>query len=90
MKKARFGRAAYHNQQPLNEQLPGRSTVLFIEAHDELAAAGLAKVKAPAVGKFKISRLRRISGLEARFFPISENKKRQVDSRRQSPQFSLK
>jgi hypothetical protein len=47
-KKARFGRAAYHNQQPLNEQLPGRSTVLFIEAHGELAAAGLAKVKAPA------------------------------------------
>ncbi len=64
--------------------------LLFIEAHGELAAAGLAKVKAPAVGKFKISRLRRISGLEARFFPISENKKRQVDSRRQSPQFSLK
>jgi hypothetical protein len=27
MKKARFGRAAYHNQQPLNEQLPGRLAV---------------------------------------------------------------
>jgi len=26
MKKARFDRAAYLNQQPLNEQLPGRST----------------------------------------------------------------
>jgi hypothetical protein len=48
MKKARFGRAAYHNQQPLNEQLPGRSTVLFIEAHGELAPAGLPKMKAPA------------------------------------------
>jgi len=26
MKKARFDRATYHNQQPLNEQLPGRSS----------------------------------------------------------------
>ena len=28
MKKARFDRAAYHNQQPLNEQLPGRSSTV--------------------------------------------------------------
>jgi hypothetical protein len=55
MKKARFGRAAYHNQQPLNEQLPGRSTVLFIEAHGELAAAG---IESESTGRREIQKSR--------------------------------
>jgi hypothetical protein len=48
----------------LNEQLPGRSTVLVIEAHGELAAAGLAKVKAPAAEFLD----KRTAGIQAHSF----------------------
>ena len=52
MKKARFHRATYLNQQPLNEQLQERSAIAIYRTQGELAAE-FAKMKAPPAGKFK-------------------------------------